>query len=257
MSELVSIIMPSYNTGEYIKESIQSVINQTYSNWELIIVDDHSQDETVNMIRSFHDKRITMYRAKKNCGAAKCRNKALQEARGKWIAFLDSDDLWYPEKLSKQITFMEEKQSCFSYTRYEKIDSVSKPLGIYVSGPKLIKRNRMFDYCWPGCLTVMYRADILPNKLQINNIRKNNDYAMWLMLTRYAECSLLDETLAKYRIRAGSISREHYLSLIKWHYKLFRNVEKKSVILSTIFVIRNLFFGILKKIIFEKKFVGK
>ena len=213
--KLVSIIMPSYNTGKYIAQSVQSVLDQTYQNWELIIVDDCSLDDTTDVVRKFQDDRIRLYRARKNCGAANCRNKALKEAQGYWIAFLDSDDIWYPEKLSRQIAFMERKQIKFSYTEYEKIDEKSKRLGVNVSGPCVIKRGDMFRYCWPGCLTVMYASDVLPGKLQIRDIRKNNDYAMWLILTEYADCFLLDETLAKYRVRKDSISREKYVSLIK------------------------------------------
>ena len=251
--EMVSIIMPSYNTGKYIAQSIQSVINQTYQSWELIIVDDHSEDDTVDIVRRFKDRRIKLFRAKKNCGAARCRNKALYEAQGKWIAFLDSDDLWYPEKLSRQISFMKKRQIKFSYTKYEKIGENSERLGICVSGPNVIKEGRMSDYCWPGCLTVMYDADILPGKLHIKDIRKNNDYAMWLILTRYANCFLLDDILAGYRVRKGSISREKYIFLIKWHFTLFHDVEKMTVLKSYYCMMRNLFFGTIKKIFYEKR----
>ena len=107
MDDLVSIIMPSYNTEDYIGESIQSVINQTYSNWELIIVDDCSNDNTDNVVKPFlADSRIKYFKNEHNSGAAVTRNKALREAKGEWIAFLDSDDLWMPEKLEKQINFM-------------------------------------------------------------------------------------------------------------------------------------------------------
>lgn len=251
--EMVSIIMPSYNTGNYIAQSIQSVIDQTYQNWELIIVDDHSEDNSIDIVRGFRDKRIRLFRAKRNCGAANCRNKALQEAQGRWIAFLDSDDLWHPEKLSRQISFMKREQIKFSYTKYEKIGEDSKRLGICVSGPGEIKKGRMFDYCWPGCLTVMYDAGMLPDRLQIKDIRKNNDYAMWLILTKHTNCFLLDEILADYRVRKGSVSRERYISLISWHFKLFHDVEKMNVVKSCCFVVRNLFFGTVKKIFYEKR----
>lgn len=250
--ELVSIIMPSYNTGDFIAEAIQSVINQTYHNWELIIVDDCSDDDTIDVIQGFMDERIRLYRARENCGAAVCRNKALRESNGRWIAFLDSDDLWHPEKLSKQIAFMKNGNIHFSYTKYKKIDENSMEIGVCISGPGKIKRGRMYDYCWPGCLTVMYDADILPEKLQISNIRKNNDYAMWLILTEYADCYLVDDVLAKYRLRDGSISNEKYISLIKWHFRLFHETEKMGILKSTCFTVRNLVFGLLKKMVYEK-----
>ena len=127
MCDLVSIVMPSYNTAKYIADSIQSVINQTYSNWELLIVDDCSTDNTEEIVASFNDERIRFIKKDKNSGAADSRNVALRAAVGKWIAFLDSDDTWEREKLEKQIRFMENGNYHFSYTRYEEIneDSVS------------------------------------------------------------------------------------------------------------------------------------
>ena len=120
---LVSIIMPSWNTATFIAESIQCVINQTYHNWELIIVDDCSTDDTDAVVQPFlSDKRIIYLHNEKNSGAALTRNKALRQAQGEWIAFLDSDDLWMPEKLDKQIAFMKENEYVLSYTEYEKMD---------------------------------------------------------------------------------------------------------------------------------------
>lgn len=132
---LVSIIMPSWNTDKFIAETIQSVIDQTYTNWELIIVDDCSSDNTNQIVASFEDKRIKYLHNEKNLGAALTRNKALREAKGEWIAFLDSDDLWMPEKLEHQIDFMNENGYSLSFTEYEKIDEDSKPLNIW----KLLK----------------------------------------------------------------------------------------------------------------------
>ena len=157
-NDLVSIIMPSYNTGGYIKNSIESVLAQTYENWELIIVDDCSTDDTDSIVGQFSDKRIRYLKNEKNSGAAISRNYALREAKGRWIAFLDSDDLWLPEKLEKQIAFMKNNDYHFSYTRYIEIDEESKPNGKCVTGPKRITKHGMYNYCWPGCLTVMYDA---------------------------------------------------------------------------------------------------
>lgn len=253
-NDLISIVMPSYNTDKFIKDAIQSVVSQTYKNWELIIVDDCSDDNTLEVVRGFNDKRIRLFIAKKNCGAAKCRNKALYEAKGRWIAFLDSDDVWFPDKLGKQISFMKKRNIHFSYTKYKKIDEDSRDTGICVSGPSRIKKGRMYNYCWPGCLTVMFDANILPDKLKIANIKKNNDYAMWLFITKYADCYLLDDVLAEYRLRNGSISREKSISLIKWHFRLFHEAEKMGVLRSLNYTARNLFFGMMKKILFEKRF---
>ncbi|MCX0414256.1 glycosyltransferase family 2 protein [Clostridium perfringens] len=247
MNELVSIIMPSYNTASYIGFTIESILNQTYQEWELIIVDDCSTDETENIVYSFKDKRIRYYKNEKNLGAAICRNRALREARGRWIAFLDSDDLWKSEKLEKQIAFMKKNNYYFSYTNYEEIDSEGNLTGIKVTGPKKISKRGMYNYCWPGCLTVMYDSKFV-GLIQIEDIKKNNDYAIWIKVCKKTECFLLDEYLAEYRKgRIGSISTHSYFSLIKWHYKLFREAEKQSLISSLFNTGINIIFGLYKK----------
>lgn len=251
MNELVSVVMPSYNTGNYIAESIRSVLAQTYSNWELIIVDDCSADDTDTVVAEFLDSRIKYIKNETNSGAAASRNRALREAKGRWIAFLDSDDLWHPQKLEKQIAFMKQNGYAFSYTSYSEIDENSNPKGIQVAGPKRITKAGMYAYCWPGCLTVMYDAAVV-GLVQIEDIKKNNDYAMWLKVCHKADCCLLDEDLASYRKRAGSISNHNYKVLIKWHYKLFREAEKRSACCSFWLTCWNMFFGLCKKMLYVK-----
>ena len=246
MYGLVSIVMPSYNTARFIKNSIDSVLAQTYKNWELLIVDDCSTDNTNEIVAQFNDSRITYVKNEKNSGAAISRNRALAQAKGKWIAFLDSDDLWAPEKLEKQLKFMAENGCAFSYTRYEEIDEDSNPTGTLVGGPRRITKTGMFNYCWPGCLTVMYNREIVGD-IQIADIRKNNDYAIWLKACRKADCYLLPKMLASYRKRGGSISNHSYVALIKWHYKLYREAEGLNPISSLWITTRNLFFGVWKK----------
>lgn len=271
MSSLVSIIMPSYNTAPYIAESINSVIAQTYADWELIIVDDACSDNTDEVVADAirHCERseaIHYLKNDRNRGAAYSRNRALRKAKGKWIAFLDSDDLWAPDKLEKQIAFMEKNGYAFSYTRYEEMDENGNPTGTVVSGPKRITKTGMYNYCWPGCLTVMYDREVVGD-IQIAEIQKNNDYAMWLKICRKADCYLLDENLARYRKRGGSIThschpraggdlplgQSRHLSLIKWHYKLYREAEGMNPVVSLFNTGRNLFFGVWKKI----KYVGR
>ena len=250
MDELVSIIMPSYNTAKYIAESIKSVLAQTYTSWELLIVNDCSTDNTDEVVKLFlSDERIRYFKNQKNSGAAISRNKALREAKGKWIAFLDSDDVWLPEKIEKQIEFMVKNDYHFSYTNYKEIDESSNPLSVSVTGPKKITKQGMYNYCWMGCLTVMYDAEIV-GLVQIEDIKKNNDYAMWLKVCKKANCYLLDETLAKYRKRSGSISNHGYMKLIKWHYKLYREAEKKNALVASLLTVRNLVFGIYKKLVY-------
>ena len=252
MYGLVSIIMPSYNTARFIEESIKSVLAQTYTNWELIIVDDASTDNTDEVVKKFTEpaevnaSKIHYLKNAQNSGAAVSRNRALAQAKGKWIAFLDSDDLWAPEKLEKQLKFMVENGYAFSYTRYEIMDEGGKSLRILVGGPKRITKTGMFNYCWPGCLTVMYNREVVGD-IQIADIRKNNDYAIWLKVCRKADCYLLPEKLASYRKREGSISNHSYIALIKWHYKLYREAEGLNPISSLLITVRNLFFGIWKK----------
>lgn len=244
---LVSIIMPSYNTAPYIKQTIQSVLNQTYTNWELIIVDDCSTDNTEEILEEINDNRIRYFKNEVNSGAAVSRNKALREAKGQWIAFLDSDDLWLPTKLEKQIEFMNSNNYSFSYTNYEEIDVDGNETGVKVTGPKRITKTGMFNYCWPGCLTVMYDASKI-GLIQIHDIKKNNDYAMWLKVCQKADCYLLDEYLAKYRKgRSGSISTHSIKTMIGWHYKLYHEAEKLNSITSIFNTGRNLLFGCYKK----------
>ncbi len=252
MYGLVSIIMPSFNTEKFILESIDSVLNQTYKNWELIIIDDCSTDNTIEKLSTIKDLRIVILRNESNRGAAFSRNRALKIAKGKWIAFLDSDDLWLPTKLEKQINFMKENNYYFSYTNYEEIDENSKSLGKMITGPKKITKHGMFNYCWPGCLTVMYDLSII-GLIQIEDIKKNNDYAMWLIVCKKANCYLLNETLGKYRKnRKGSISNNNYKTLIKWHFKLYRDAEKENIFVALWHTCWNIFFGIIKKVVYVK-----
>ena len=250
---LVSIIMPSYNTAPFIKETVQSVLDQTYQNWELIIVDDCSSDNTDDVIAEIKDERIKYIHNEKNFGAAVSRNRALREAKGQWIAYLDSDDIWLPEKLEKQISFMERNGYSFSYTNYEEIAVDGNKIGVKVTGPKKITKTGMFNYCWPGCLTVMFDATKV-GLVQIEDIKKNNDYAMWLKVCRKADCYLLDECLGQYRKgRAGSISTQRIKNMIGWHYKLYHEAEGMGRIESLLNTGRNLVFGFYKKKRYVKK----
>lgn len=253
-NDLVSVIMPSYNCGRFVEETIRSVQAQTYQNWELIFVDDCSKDDTIRIVSSMRDKdpRIHLYQNIANLGAAVSRNNALQEAKGRWIAFLDSDDLWYPEKLEKQIHFMEKNDYHFSYTGVDVIDEASNPLNEYWMGPKHITKRAMFDYDWVGCATVMYDSQVV-GCIQIEDIKKNNDYAIWLKVIKICDCYLLDEVLSSYRKRPGSISRHSKFTLITWHYRLFRICEHQNVFIALINTVRNLAFGTLRVLIYKKK----
>ncbi len=250
---LVSIITPTWACADFIAETIKSIQAQTYQNWELLIQDDCSKDNTLEVVKPFMeaDKRIKYECNPENSGAAITRNNALRRAKGKWIAFLDADDLWHQQKLEKQLAFMVENEYHFSYTGRDFIDEKSHPLGKYVTGPRHINTWGMYAYCWPGCLSVMYDAEYV-GLIQIANIKKNNDYAIWLKVAKKADCYLLPEVLASYRVRKGSISNQSYFTLIKWHYKLFHDADGRGAIMSCLLTLENLVFGVIKKLCYTR-----
>lgn len=255
MKELVSVIMPTYNCSRFIRESIDSVLAQSYQRWELIIVDDCSTDKTEDIVCAYTDKRIRYIRNDEKRGAALTRNMALQEAQGRYIAFLDADDLWLPEKLEKQVAFMEKNGYAFTYHAYTEIDEDSNPLGIHVSGKRHVGRFGMMSCCWPGCLTVLYDAQVI-GQIQIEDIKKNNDSAMWLQAIQKADCYLLPETLAQYRRRSDSITPTSVWKKIGWHYVLFRKAMHKNPIASAFWMCANIIGNSYKKIRYVKRYAN-
>ena len=249
---LVSIIMPSYNTGAFIAESIKSVLNQTYKKWELIIVDDCSSDNTDEVVKNFDDERIKYYRQEKNVGAACCRNYALSLTNGEWAAFLDSDDLWTPEKLEKQLSFMIKNNYKFSCTGRDEINEESESLNRITTSPHHISKIGMYMYCWVGCLAVMYHIPTV-GCIKIENLKKNNDYAMWLKVIKKVDCYCFDDVLAHYRVRKQSISHDKFKKLLLSHYLLFREGEKLSIVSSCVLTMINCIFGVIKKCLYVRK----
>ena len=225
----VSIIIPNYNCENYLGETIDSVLAQTYEDWELLIVDDCSTDNSVEVIQSYceKDERIKLFVNEKNSGAAASRNRAMREATGKWIAFLDSDDLWLPEKLEKQLSFMTENGYRFSYTAYEHVDDKTEPMNIVVTGPKAVTKRKMFRYCYPGCLTVIYDcSDVGVIQIPDEIANGENDYAIWLKVAKHYTCYFLNEILSQYRVRGNSLShKSKKTELMRNHYRLFKISE--------------------------------
>lgn len=250
--DLVSIIMPSYNTADRIGKTIHSVQEQTYSNWELIIVDDCSTDNTDTVVAQYTDNRIKYLKNDKNSGAAVSRNKALREAKGRWIAFLDSDDLWLPKKLEKQINFMKEYNYTFTFTDYEIIFSSGEKSPYKYIGPNVVTRSMMWRYCYFSTITVIYDRESI-GLIQIADIKKNNDYAMWLKIIEKADCYRYPEILSIYCKRKNSISSGSKIKLIKYHYIMFRKACGLSIFSSIIHTFWNLIWGIHKKIYYRKK----
>jgi glycosyltransferase involved in cell wall biosynthesis len=251
MSELISIIMPSYNTGAEIADTIRSVQAQTYSNWELIIVDDCSKDDTDAVVASFSDPRIRYFKNEKNSGAAVSRNRALRLAKGRYIAFLDSDDLWKPQKLQVQLDFMKKHGYAFTYTDYRirNYDGTEAP---YICiGPNKVSKWKLYCYCYFFTSTVVYDAEVV-GLIQIEDLKKNNDYAMWFQAADKTKMYRLPENLAWYCRREDSISSGSKFKLIRHHYILYRKGLKKAVIPSLFYTGLNLVCGVVKKIVYKK-----
>lgn len=243
----VSVIMPSYNCEKYIAASIDSVINQTYTEWELLIVDDVSTDKTKDIIKSYikQDARIKLFVMEENSGAALCRNKAVEEASGQFIAFLDSDDIWSEEKLKLQLSFMLENNYSITCTGYQQIDS--QGVGRTFLPKTKVDYEGILLTCPVGNSTVIYNCENL-GKIYTPNIRKRNDDALWLkMLKKEKYIYGMQDILMYYRIRPGSIS-SNKLSLVKYHWILYRKIEKLTI-RKSIFHIG--YWGYLK--IFRKK----
>lgn len=230
---LVSIITPSYNCADYIGETIASVQAQSYTNWEMIIVDDCSADNSREIVRQYADKdmRIKLHVLAQNSGAAVARTTAMHAAAGRFMAFLDSDDLWVPEKLEKQLVFMHENHHAFTCTSYIQIDFSGKDLARTVKSPKRVSYDRLLLDCPVGNSTVMYDVGKM-GKFEVPNIRKRNDDALWLkMLKREKYIWGMPDVLMKYRIRPGSISSKK-IDLVKYHWTLYRDIEHLSIVRS-------------------------
>lgn len=255
---LVSVIMPTYNCGLYIEQSIISVLNQSYDDWELLIQDDCSTDNTFNIVQqiSRRDNRIKYQNNNINLGAALTRNFALRRASGKWVAFLDSDDLWLPDKLEKQLAYMVENNYDFTYTNCIDVDEKGNSLGIIETGPKHIGVVAMYLYNFIGCCSVIYNQEKI-GIIQIKDLRKRNDYAIWLKVIKKADCYLLDLPLSKYRIRTfGNItirSGWKRISLLRWHYDLYTKGEGLSSISAFFLTFVNIVFYIWRRIAYFKK----
>ncbi len=231
MSEkLVSIITPTYNCARFIARTIESVQAQTYQNWEMIIVDDRSEDNTKEIAEEYmkNDSRIKYHLLEENSGAAVARTAAMQLANGSYMAFLDSDDIWMPEKLERQIRWMTEKGYAFSCTAYEHIDEDDKLLNKVIKTIEKTDYNRLLLDCPVGNSSVMYDVEKM-GKFEVPNIRKRNDDALWLkMLKKEKYIWGMPDVLMQYRIRENSIS-SNKLKVIKYHWILYREIEHLSV----------------------------
>jgi teichuronic acid biosynthesis glycosyltransferase TuaG len=246
--DLVSIITACYNSENYISETINSVLNQTHQNWELLLVDDCSTDNTKSLIKKFQktEKRIKLFQLNENSGAAVARNKAIREAKGVFIAFLDSDDNWLPEKLERQLEFMISNNYNLTHTSYELIDHQGNSLNKTIVPAKILGYKDMLYSNKIGCLTAIYNQRKIGKKY-MPLLRKRQDYALWLKILKTGEKAYgLAEVLSQYRNTENSISNNK-LNLIKWNWKLLREVENLSFIKSVYYLSCNIIFKFLKR----------
>ena len=222
---LVSIITPVYNSEKYISDHIKSIQAQTHSNWEHILVDDCSLDGSKLLIKSFqeNDSRIKYHRLEINSGAGVARNTAIELAQGRYIAFLDSDDQWYPQKLEKQLDFMQKNEYHFTFTDYDQVDKEGQILEKRVKCKPIVTYKNALYKNPIGCLTAMYDVNFY-GKQYMPSIRKRQDYALWLKLLKKTNGYGLNECLASYRIGNNSISNNK-LDLIKYEWRIYREVE--------------------------------
>jgi len=222
MKALVSIITPTFNSEKYILQTIQSVQNQTYSDWEMIIVDDCSSDKTESIILDLivTDNRIKFYKLQKNAGAGVARNQAITMASGRYIAFLDSDDLWKPEKLQKQIDFLNTKNLPFAFSFYECIDEAGNPLNKRIEAPRKLKYWQLFFCNFVGNLTGIYDTHFF-GKIPISSLRKRQDWIVWLTILKKIKIAQpIPESLAFYRVRQDSISASK-VKLLQHNYNVY------------------------------------
>ena len=234
-SPLVSIIVPVYNAERFIKDTIKTVMNQTYENWELLLVDDCSTDKSAKIIKDYQqkDKRIKLFLNSKNSGAAISRNKGIEESRGRYIAFLDADDLWEPKKLKKQVAFMQEKDCAFSFTGYEFANSDGKPNGKKVNVPEKLTYRHALRNTIIWTTTVMFDMQKLSKEdVFMPNVKSEDTACWWKVLKKTVQAYGMAEILSYYRRSSGSLS-SNKLTALKRTWNLYRNVENLGLIASS------------------------
>ena len=236
MGDMVSIIVPVYNAGNFIEQTMDCVAVQTYTNWELLLVEDCSSDNTVTIIQQYLEKtkddRIRLIRQPSNLGAARARNRGLKEANGCYVAYLDADDLWVPEKLEKELAFMKEKGAAFAFTGYEFADENGKGMGKIVHVPEKLTYRQALSNTTIFTTTVMFDLRQLSREQLEMPVMKSEDTALWFKVLRSGVTAYgLDENLVKYR-RAGKSLSSNKLEALHRIWNLYRKAEGMNVISS-------------------------
>lgn len=229
---LVSVIIPTYNSEKYIEETLNSVLNQTYREFEIIIIDDCSKDNTFEIVKEYEKKysNIVCLKQEQNKGVAEARNRGIKKSRGRYIAFLDSDDLWYEKKLEKQLKLMKEKRVFFSYTAIEMIDEEGKIL----KEKREVKEEITYNFLLKN--TMIATSSVIVDKLKYGEFqmplrRSGQDYATWLQLLKKGKAYGINEVCVSYRVRKGSLSSNKIKS-IKQVYDIQTQQEKINKIKS-------------------------
>ncbi|RXE84727.1 glycosyltransferase family 2 protein [Pseudoalteromonas sp. A757] len=237
--------MPAYNVGEFIGESIDSVLNQTYDNWELIIVNDNSSDSTLEVVAPYLiDQRIKLINNDTNLGGAGSRNIAIKESKGRYIAFLDSDDLWYSNKLSVHIEFMEKNNVGFTYSDYKQFYNDKNNTPIF--SPIKVNYKQMLKSNFIGCLTVVYDVDKF-GKFFFPETKKRHDFALWLnMLKKFDFAYNVGEVLASYRVHNASLSSNKKDAFQSYLYILY-NLEGVNYFVAFLNTLLFTLLSLLKK----------
>lgn len=248
MGALVSIIMPAYNAEKFIANSIQSVQNQTHIDFEIIIVDDCSTDATVSIIQDFvrDDSRIKLVCLAKNSGTGVARNVALQQITGQFVAFLDADDLWTPNKLSVQLTFMKTHQLAFTFCFYECIDEAGLSLHKTIKSPKELTYRQLFFCNYIGNLTAIYERRFFEN-IKVSSIRKRQDWMLWLFILKNIKTAKpVPQSLAFYRIRENSLSASK-INLLQHNFNVYRLFHQYNLLFSGVCMLGFLFTQLFVK----------
>lgn len=229
---LVSIITPSFNCATYIAKTIEAIQAQTYTNWELLITDDCSSDNSTEIIKEYalKDKRIKLFCLEKNAGAAKARNNSISQAKGRYVAFCDSDDRWLPEKLEKQLAFMNEKDCALTYTSYYVTDEADSIIG-YVKCLQMINYYKIIRDDGIGCLTAIYDSEKV-GIFNMPDLKKRQDWGSWIEIIKKTGTAYgLDEPLALYMVRGNSLS-SNKVKLLRYNFNVYHKVLKFNKIAS-------------------------
>lgn len=233
--ELVSIIVPVYNAEKYIEETIKTVLNQTYANWELLFIDDCSIDNSKTIIKKYtkKDSRIQYYKQSENAGPAEARNRGIDLAKGKYICFLDADDLWDNNKLEVQINFMKQKDCAFSYHSYEFADENCRPNGKKVIAKEKLTYNQALKNNIISTITVMFDVSKLNKKLiKMPNLKYVEDTATWWKILRNNYVAYGIPDLFSYYRRIPNSNSSNKLRTQKPLWNLYRKEEKLSFLYS-------------------------